>query len=470
MSVNLRDLMPCFQGIVPSILSTCGIDGEPNVTYLSQVHFVDERHVALSCQFFNKTRRNVEENPYAAVVLHHPLDFEAWRLRLRFLRSEFTGPLFDTMADRIRVIASHTGMTGVFRLRSADVYEVISAERLEGFLLPPDPVLDAQVDPLPPGPLTEIRGLQVISELIARASDLDALFSNALTALDELLGFSHSMILLHEEACRRLVAIATRGYGSQGIGGEVRVGEGIVGTVAEQRRMIRVGGLAEEIRYGRAIRGRVEACGGAAQLAPEIPLPGLADAQAQLALPLLVGDRLLGVLAVESRDPLCFDEWDEAFLQILGNQIAMGIERLQSTEEEADPADETRAEAASVPPPARSETPPATGQKHRFIYYRQDESIFVDGEYLIRNVPARILWKILGIHQREGRTEFSNRELRLDPGLGLPPIKDNLESRLILLRKRLLVKCPEVRIVPRQRGRFGLELAGPIELSERETG
>ncbi len=326
---------------------------------------------------------------------------------------------------------------------------MLDCERVEGFLLPPDPVLDASpAARLAAGPLTEVRGLQAVSERIARAADLESLLEAALAALDEQLGFSHAMVVVPDESGERLYAIASRGYGERGIGAEVAMGAGLIGTVARSRRLLRVAGMGGELRYGRAIRGRVAEVSGAERLAPEIPLPGLPDAQAQLAIPLLAGDRLRGVLAVESRDPLQFDEWDEAFLGIVGNQIAMGMDRTQSDEEPE----------AAGPRPA-----------HVLVYYRNDDCIFVDGEYLIRNVPGKILWKVLTLHRREGRTEFTNRELRLDPGLGLPPVKDNLESRLILLRRRLQEKCPESRLVPVRRGRFKLELECGLELVEKET-
>ena len=460
MSVDLEAIRPCFEGIVPAIVATCARDGEPNVIYVSQLYFVDAKRVALSCQFFNKTRRNIDENPYASVIVNHPVTFEAYRFALRFDHLEKEGPLFDTMAARIDMIASHTGMTGIFRLLSADVYDVLSVEPLEGFLLPDDAPSAASAPPLPAGPLTEIRGLQAVCERIGRATDLEHLLGGTLAALDELFGFSHSMVFVPSDAPTTLVAIASRGYGDRGVGAELPFGCGVVGTVAQRRRMMRVAGVGVELHYGRAIRGRVEESGGRA--APEIPLPGLPDVQAQLALPLLAGDRLVGVLAVESRDPLHFDEWDEAFLQIVGSQIALGIDRMQHHDDEAD------AHAAA---PARPARPAAgTGKKRALCYYRNDDCVFVDGEYLVRNVPAKILWKVLGLYGREGRTEFTNRELRLDPGLGLPAVKDNLESRLILLRKRLQEKCPDVRLVPVRRGRFALELDSAIELVERETG
>jgi adenylate cyclase len=450
---------PCFQGVIPSVLATADTDGVPNVTYISQVHLIDDRHVALSRQFFNKTTRNLDQNPRAAVELYDPVTFEAWRLRLLFLRSETKGPLFEKMALRIEAIASHTGMAGVFCLRGADVFAVERVERVEGFRT--CPAAERADDAITlEGHRSELRGLQWVSDRVNRASELGALLDAVLEALDTYFGLRHSRVLVADEESGRLVSLASRGYGETGIGAEVAVGEGLIGTVARERRVLRLSGLDQDLAYGRAVRREVLSAGGAPGLAEEIPLPGLPDARSALLIPLVVRDHLVGVLAAESRETMAFDEWHEAYLEVLGNQIALGLERLL----------EPGGEDATPPAPVRtSPQTPGMGHLHRFVFYRNDDCVFVDGQYLIRNVPGRILWKLLGQHVREGRTAFTNRELRLDPSLGLPAFRDNLESRLVLLRRRLEQKCPEVRLVSTGRGRFDLVLDGPVELSERDT-
>jgi adenylate cyclase len=453
--IPLSKLSRCFQGLIPCALATSA-DGVPNITYLSQLLYVDEQHVGLSRQFFNKTSRNLEQNPFACIQVHDALTYEAYRLHVRYLRSETTGPLFEEQAARLEAIASHTGMNGVFRLQAVDICEVLHVEKVEAFLdEAPDGAAPLSVE-FGRGPLTELRALQLVSDTINRASELGELLTDALLAFDERLGLRHAMLLLFEETEQRLVAIASRGYGESGVGAEVRLGEGLVGLAGAQRRLVRVAGLRNELRYSLAARQRLRESG--TESRAEVALPGLPNAESQLALPLLVGGELVGVLAFESSSGAAFEAWHEAFLQMLSNHLASGIVRLRDD-----------SEAAAPPPPVAA--PAVTDeprQKRQFEFFRNDDCIFVDGEYLVRNVPGRILWKLLNQYANQGRRDFNNRELRLDPTLGLPAVRSNLESRLVLLRKRLAEKCPDLRLIPSERGRFRLEVDCELSLTERE--
>ena len=461
---TLESLWRCFDGIVPATIATCDRSGVPNVSWISDVQYVDPSHVALSRQFFNKTIKNLLENPKALVIVWDPVTLLQQRLRLRYVRSETEGALFDAMAARIQVIASHTGMRGVFRLLAADVFEVLDVTTLTESLTPESEPDTAEPLPPSPGRATEDRGelwaLQRLMQRMRRAPDLGSLLTTVLGTLAEDLGFDHGMVLVPDESRQRLVTLESHGYGCNGVGAEVPFGEGLIGVVAETRKSLRIGPLDSALRYGRAVRRDMSARGSAFEA--EIPLPGLPNAQSQLALPLLSEDRLIGVLAFESERAHAFEAWHEVFLNVMAEQFA---EQLRDAMEQELPEPPNEAPAA----PTAVVAAPAAQPSYSFCLFRNDDCIFVDGKYLIRGVPARILWRVLIEHERAGRVDFTNRELRLDPSLGLPAIRDNLESRLCLLRRRLELRCPELGLVPRCRGQFRLDLRCRVALTERES-
>ena len=88
---RLESLASCFQGLIPATLFTCSRDGVPNAAFISHIDFVDGGRVALSFQFFNKSKKNVSENPNALVRLIDPDTSQGWRLRLRYVRAQQGG-------------------------------------------------------------------------------------------------------------------------------------------------------------------------------------------------------------------------------------------------------------------------------------------------------------------------------------------------------------------------------------------
>jgi hypothetical protein len=459
---SLDTLAPCFQGLIPAMLFTCSADGIPNAAYLSHVDYVDATHVALSFQFFNKSRRNIAENPQATVKMIDPDTGQGWLLSLRFVRSETSGPLFERMALRIESIASYCGLKGIFKLLAADVYEVASVRPALASGLSPhaaSTVSRAAVDPV-----FTMQALQHMSERIHAAGSLERLLDSILEGLEQIYGFTHSMLALAAEEPNVLVTVASRGYAENGAGAEVRFGEGIIGMVAEARKPVRISGLLRGMLYALAVQRRAQETGVRAFDA-RVPLPGLPNPESQLGVPLLVRGELIGVLCIESQIPYRFHEDDKTSIELLGSYLAIAIQHMQ-LQERAEAAVQTVAPEPAVPSPVPSSPTPCRA-RCEVVYYASDECILVDGEYLIRSLPARILWKVLSAHTREGRVEFTNRELRLDKSLNLPEWKDNLETRLLLLRRRLEQKCPHIRLATRGRGRFGLELGCEVALSER---
>jgi len=443
--VALEEIETCFDGIIPSPFCTCSTSGMPNVTYLSVVHRVDSNHVALSFQFFNKSRKNLLENPKAQVLLVEPATFRQFQLNLAYQTTLTEGLVFERLRIHLDAVASQIGMSHIFSLQGADIFEVLDCRAVSGNV--PLEAMQSLPD--------HLRGLDVLTERLTACGDLDALLTAGLDGLSSLFGYDHSFVLVPDEEEKHLFTIASRGFPESGVGSEVAIGQGIIGLAATQRSPIRNANLARDMIYSRLVRSGIEDRRHRDSLSREIPLPGLASACSQLAVPLLAHNHLLGVLCLQSEQTGRFTAMDERLALVAARQIAvtMAMIRLKAA---ALPPDEPRHDHRGI----SNQAGPCSLIKH----YKSDDSVFVDDAYLVKGMPGRILRKIVQSYLSNGRSEFTNKEIRLDTSLQLPDIKDNLETRLILLRRRIEERCDFLQIVSTGRGRFRFDAKRRLKL------
>lgn len=438
MTITLGAIRPCLDGMTPAILATCSRGGVPNITYLSQAFYIDDQHLALSFQFFNKTRQNVLENPRARLMVWHPVTSAMYRADVRYLRTEMSGPTFERMRAMLAGIASHTGMAGVFKLLGADIYRVLSIEAL-----PVRTVIHDEPKS------SRLPGLRAACERLCRVGDYAQLLSEALSALKEHLAITHAMVLSHDGARGVLYAVASVGYERSGAGAEIAVGSGVIGVAARERTAIRITHVTSDRAYLTAVRSSAERQG--ARPDEEIAWPGLASPGSQIALPLVSGEQLLGVLFVESERDGCFSHDDEDALATFASHLSSAMLALQQDDDRP------------PPPPPPSPPPVTSGKRVKVRHYREDDSIFLDDEYIIKGVAGAILWAMVCDHTATGRDTFNNRELRLDKRSKLPDVGDNLEARLVLLQRRLADRGACIRIARVARGRLRLDVSRPLE-------
>lgn len=444
MSVRIETIRECLEGIIPGHIATCDAEGVPNLAYLSQVQFIDNGHVALSYQFFNRTRQNVLSGSPVRLLLTSHLTGAQYRLTLLYLRTETAGPLFEQMKAKLAGIASHTGMSEVFRLLGSDVYRILGIEQVPGPTVPP-----------PPPPVNYLTALRRATQRLAGCGTLEWLLETALDCLCDEFGIGHVMLLMHDEGRGRLYTLASRGYPESGIGSEIPIGAGVIGICARERTPIRIGFMTSEYAYGRAVRDSISADGDADALETAIPLPGLPDARSQLAVPITAFDRLIGVLYVESIADLHFGYDDEDALVAFAAQLGLAIQHHQQAEELAEDA---------VSP--ESAAPVVAGSPLVVRHFAATDSVFLGDDYLIKGVAGAILWALLTDFVERRRTSFTNKGLRVDSRIRLPGVSDNLEARLVLLQRRLDERAGGIHLVKTGRGRFSLSVSRALRLLE----
>jgi hypothetical protein len=253
--------------------------------------------------------------------------------------------------------------------------------------------------------------LEQFAGRLQRATTVQEATHEIVDALDDLFGFRYAVLVAP---------------------GQIEDGIGLIGTAASRRRVIVTANLA---------RARAMAGG-------ELEQEGLAEARSAAAVPLVVGKESLGVLYLESTSPAAFTGPIEGLLRIVGAHVAAAL----------------AARGARAGAPARAGEPPI-----ELVYYQADDTVLCDSAYVVKGAPGRILWSMLKAHAESGRREFSNRELRLDESLGLPAGNDNLEARLLVLRRRLAdIECG-VTLERVGRGRLEQRLERPAELTEVPT-
>jgi len=438
LEVPLESIRPAFQGVIPSPIATASLDGSPNSAYLSIVWYVDEERIAISNQFFSKTAANLRENRFITLRLIDPSTMFEYELDATHLRSESNGEVFEAVRAQLEAVAAQSGMEAVFHLRSVEILRVDRCASVKAPVAAANPVGQ---------PAALLASLDTFVRRLAECRDLAEATRVGLHAIEDLFGFRHSMLLVADAAEAKLFAIATNGYRSGGVGAEVPINEGAIGVAAHRRRQVRLANV-ERMALGGATSGHRES--------NEIPLPGLDDAQSVLATPLLLHDRLIGVLYLDSAEPRSFDADAGRLLEILAGHFAVTIALLEAGGLEP---------LMTEPDPAITVGPAST---FGVVFHEHDGSVFVDGDYVIRGVPGRILFSLLREHGESGRTEFTNREIRLDRTVRLPAGNDNLEARLLTLRRRLAEREDPFRLDRVGRGRLRLTVEGSLALTRRD--
>lgn len=162
-----------------------------------------------------------------------------------------------------------------------------------------------------------------VGHLIASSLDLDQLLQTTVEAIAEHLYYHNVALLLVDSADPETLALRARsGIYTLPVIEDYRqhVSQGIIGAAAQSRRYLLINDVRRDPRY--------------------LPIPGIDSIVAELAVPIVIGDRLLGVLNIEAEQPMSDD--DAAGFEIMADQLGVAIENARLFAEMQNTLDQTQ--------------------------------------------------------------------------------------------------------------------------------
>src|SRR6266496_1894685 len=170
----------------------------------------------------------------------------------------------------------------------------------------------------------ERRGRQVqistqVAQSIAAATSLEDLYQRVVTQVKEQFGYYHTQLLRYDSALDAVVLVM--GYGATGekmlaAGHRLPMGKGLIGTAANTGETVLRPALENDLDWR--------------------PHPLLPDTKGEIAVPIKLGEKILGVLDVQSNVAGTLNADDQLLLEGLCGQIAVAIESTRLSQEMAD--------------------------------------------------------------------------------------------------------------------------------------
>lgn len=163
----------------------------------------------------------------------------------------------------------------------------------------------------------QLRAASYIARQTADIQDLDTILNVVVKLITDQFGFYHAGIFLMNETGDEVVLVSASSEGGKRMverGHSLKVGsQGVVGYAAAQKKSrIALDAGADAVPFNN----------------PDLPMT-----RSEVALPMLIRDRVLGILDIQSDQPLAFSMDEIDVLHTLADQLAVAIENTRLLEE-----------------------------------------------------------------------------------------------------------------------------------------